>query len=92
MTAEQNLINRIDGLNSNAKPNPAIQNRRLYTGFAMAQIRKSFLRIGWHHTTVGRCAARYVKLTGCSQREASSIFNITDSTTSVGMKSINCEA
>ncbi len=75
MTAEQNLIDRIDKL-------------KLRTGFTLSTIRRSFGIIGWYYTTAGRCAARYVKLTGCKQREAAVIFGCVDSTVSQALVGI----
>lgn len=79
MTAEQNLIDRIDKL-------------KVITGFTLSTIRRSFGRVGWYYTTAGRCAARYVQLTGCKQREAAIIFGCVDSTVSQAMVRIWHEA
>lgn len=51
----------------------------------MERLQSIITKYHFHYTTIARCSARYVLLTGCTQSAAAHTFNITESVVSRGM-------
>lgn len=65
MRRERALVARIERISR--------EQRSMY---AMGGLRSSFVALGWKYTTIGRCAARYRALVGCSLADAGRTFGI----------------